>query len=108
MPTKQFIIQFGVCNKNDAYCSDRLIITDYLKSRRVHFTTDGAFMSHFSSLHLKLCRYNSDIKMTLKLLIHVLVYICVFNCVTCLEDYAFEGKTVLLNIVFRCIVLVPL
>ena len=57
-------------------------------------------MSHFSLLHLKRCRYNSDIKMTLKLLTLVLVYICVFNCVTCLEEYAFEGKTVSLNIVF--------
>jgi len=64
------------------------------------------FMSHFSSLHLKRCRYNSDIKMTLKLLINVFLYICVINCVTCLEDNSFEGKTVSLNIVLRCIVLV--
>jgi len=56
-------------------------------------------MSHFSSLHLKLCRYNSYIKMTLHLLINLLVYICVINCVTCLEVYAFEGKAVSLNIV---------
>jgi len=44
--------------------------------------------------------------MTLKLLINVFLYICVINCVTCLKDTAFEGKTVSLNIVFRCIVLV--
>jgi len=38
--------------------------------------------------------------MTLNLLTIVLVYICVFKCVTCLEEYAFEGETVSLNIVF--------